>query len=150
MLNSTESTVLSQQPPGPRAPRRQRRRRDAAAWRAVIAEQRDSGLSIAAFCEARGIAPSSFYVWRRRLTGDGEARPHSASTATASEAQPAGFVRLEPASASRGPSAASAAATMLEVRFDRGATLCCPADRLDELVSLLLADPDSDAGDHRC
>jgi transposase-like protein len=36
-------------------------------WGKLIAEQEASGLSIAAFCQQRGIADNSFYRWRQRL-----------------------------------------------------------------------------------
>ena len=37
------------------------------AWRAVLARQRQSGLSIRAFCERERISEASYYVWRREL-----------------------------------------------------------------------------------
>jgi transposase-like protein len=36
-------------------------------WQAWIAEQAESGLSVAAFCSSREIPAQSFYVWRRKL-----------------------------------------------------------------------------------
>lgn len=36
-------------------------------WRARIAEQARSGLSIKQFCKDRGIAEHAFYGWRKRL-----------------------------------------------------------------------------------
>jgi hypothetical protein len=36
-------------------------------WRVVIARQRASGLSVAAFCRQEEVSPASFYAWRRRL-----------------------------------------------------------------------------------
>jgi len=36
-------------------------------WRAVVAEQVESGLSASAFCRERRIKISLFYRWRRRL-----------------------------------------------------------------------------------
>lgn len=44
-----------------------------AKWTRIIREQQASGLTIAAFCAERGVAVSSFYPWRRRLRGAGEA-----------------------------------------------------------------------------
>jgi len=38
-----------------------------AQWRKVIAEQRDSGLSVEAFCRAQGLASSTFFARRQRL-----------------------------------------------------------------------------------
>jgi hypothetical protein len=34
-------------------------------WRAILDEQRHSGLGISAFCRKRPIATSSFFGWRR-------------------------------------------------------------------------------------
>ena len=36
-------------------------------WRARIAEQERSGLSVKQFCQQRGLTQYSFYTWRRRL-----------------------------------------------------------------------------------
>lgn len=36
-------------------------------WSRIIAEQRVSGLSVARFCEDRGIPASSFFPWKRKL-----------------------------------------------------------------------------------
>jgi hypothetical protein len=38
-------------------------------WTRIIEEQRVSGLTVARFCEARGIPASSFFPWRKRLRG---------------------------------------------------------------------------------
>ena len=36
-------------------------------WRARLAEQGHSGLSVKQFCQERGLTQHSFYAWRRRL-----------------------------------------------------------------------------------
>lgn len=36
-------------------------------WREVVAEQGESGLSVRAFCQRKGISENSFYAWRREL-----------------------------------------------------------------------------------
>lgn len=36
-------------------------------WRRVLGEQRQSGLTVKAFCQSRKIAMPSFYQWRRKL-----------------------------------------------------------------------------------
>lgn len=36
-------------------------------WRGVIADWQASGLTIEAFCRARKIAPSQFYIWKRKI-----------------------------------------------------------------------------------
>ncbi len=38
-------------------------------WRAHIAAQRRSGLSVRAYCAGRDLKPPTFYEWRRRLAG---------------------------------------------------------------------------------
>jgi transposase-like protein len=43
-------------------------------WRARIAEQQRSGLSVRRFCKERQIAEHSFYAWRRRLREQGSVR----------------------------------------------------------------------------
>ena len=36
-------------------------------WRARLAEQERSGLSVKQFCKERGLTEYSFYAWRKRL-----------------------------------------------------------------------------------
>ena len=36
-------------------------------WRSVVGRQRQSGLSVRAFCEQEGVAEPSFYSWRRTI-----------------------------------------------------------------------------------
>jgi len=45
-----------------------RKRRTAAQWQALFSDQSRSGLSIKAFCTARGIGYSTFSNWKSRLT----------------------------------------------------------------------------------
>jgi transposase-like protein len=44
-----------------------RRRRSRDEWRALLAEQQDSGLTQSAFCRQRGLAISTFQHWKRKL-----------------------------------------------------------------------------------
>lgn len=41
----------------------------AARWRGHIARQRESVLTIRAYCRAEGLSEGMFYQWRRRLAG---------------------------------------------------------------------------------
>jgi hypothetical protein len=44
-------------------------------WRTLVAEQRRSGLTIAAFCLDRQLAASAFHYWKRELrTRDAQRR----------------------------------------------------------------------------
>ena len=36
-------------------------------WRSLIAEQKESGQSAAAFCRARGVREALFYYWKKQL-----------------------------------------------------------------------------------
>jgi hypothetical protein len=36
-------------------------------WRSLIAEQKESGQSAAAFCRTRGVREALFYYWKRQL-----------------------------------------------------------------------------------
>ena len=51
------------------------KRRTADQWRALIAEQAESGLSQSAFCKRKKLALSTFNLWKRRLAESGE--PHA-------------------------------------------------------------------------
>ena len=44
-------------------------------WQGVVARQKRSGLSIAAFCRKEQISAPSFYQWRRRLTNGSGSEP---------------------------------------------------------------------------
>jgi hypothetical protein len=39
-------------------------------WRARIAEQAHSGLTVKEFCKQQGVSDHSFYFWRKRLRDD--------------------------------------------------------------------------------
>jgi len=39
-------------------------------WRAAVAEQKSSGLSIPEFCKERGIRPNNFYNWRSKVSAN--------------------------------------------------------------------------------
>jgi hypothetical protein len=39
-------------------------------WQELIRQQRESKLSVSAFCRQHGISDQSFYNWRKRLTAD--------------------------------------------------------------------------------
>ena len=54
-------------------------RRTRQQWAALVAEQADSDLSFAAFCEGRGISASSFANARRRIAPMDCANPSQAS-----------------------------------------------------------------------
>ena len=49
------------------APGRTRDERKEQQWRRWIAQWQSRGLSVAAFCARHGLAPASFYAWRRTL-----------------------------------------------------------------------------------
>jgi hypothetical protein len=41
-----------------------------ARWAKLIEQQRQSELSVSAYCRQRGVSAASFFAWRRRLSGD--------------------------------------------------------------------------------
>lgn len=43
-------------------------------WRQRVEWQRESGLSIAAFCRREGVSPASFHTWKRKLRTSAPAR----------------------------------------------------------------------------
>jgi transposase-like protein len=47
----------------------QRRQARREYWQELIAQQEQSGLSVHAFCEQRGVTEASFYGWRKQLRG---------------------------------------------------------------------------------
>ena len=49
------------------------KRRSVGQRRELLAPQRQSGLSVAAFCRERSLSSESFYRWRREAEGSGPA-----------------------------------------------------------------------------
>jgi transposase len=43
-------------------------------WQELISQHRQSGLSVKAFCQKRGVCEQSFYSWRKRLSDEQPAR----------------------------------------------------------------------------
>jgi transposase-like protein len=52
-----------------RAPDNQKHHPRGEYWREIILQQEQSGLSVHAFCEQRGVTEASFYGWRKQLRG---------------------------------------------------------------------------------
>jgi transposase-like protein len=100
-------------------------------WRAIIAEQRESGLGMAEFCRQRSIRPTTFYGWRQKLEGpDRRGRRRSVSP------RPSAFVSVKLASAK-----AAGSSSVLEIRL-RGGRAVLVRDRFErdlliELVTTL-------------
>ena len=64
-MNQTPSIVSQADQARPAKP-------DAATrWRKLLEDQRVSGLPVTAFCRERGIAASSLFAWRGKLSGQG-------------------------------------------------------------------------------
>jgi transposase-like protein len=85
-----------------------RRRRSAAAWRAVLERFEASGLTTVAFCEREGIGSKSLYRWRSRL---GSARELPAPRQAVGATNTAGFVDL---------GTLSSRSSRVELRLDLG------------------------------
>ena len=64
-------------------------------WRQRLEGQRESGLSIAAFCRKEGVSQAAFHAWKRRL------RPCTAGRPASREAAVARRSRKRPAAVSR-------------------------------------------------
>jgi hypothetical protein len=67
-------------------------------WHERIAQQVESGKSVAAFCREQGIATQTFYWWRARLAG--RARPAGAAQREAASFIDLGALRETAAEAS--------------------------------------------------
>jgi len=57
-------------------------------WRQRIAEQKNSGQTVRAFCREGGIAEHTFYQWRRQLSGTCEQPVRFALVETSKPQQP--------------------------------------------------------------
>jgi hypothetical protein len=83
-------------------------------WRGLLAEQKESGQSVAVFCRGRGLREWQFYEWKKRL------RP-----------KPEAFVAVEVLRAEPATVPApllSASATPLEIRLRSGRSVLVGAD----------------------
>ena len=59
-------------------------------WRAIVERQRASGLGVLAFCRQNSIPSSSFFGWRRKLSG-----PDAGGGGRGAAAGPATFARVK-------------------------------------------------------
>ncbi len=119
-------------------------RRSAGQWSDLLAAQASSGLSIAAFCRARGLSVSGFYGWRRRLGAGGQAplprRAASSSAQVPDAALPgAGFVRLRVTEDQVSEEALTAGVERdpVMVRFPDGVELHVGGERLGQVLAWL-------------
>src|SRR5258708_35907456 len=76
-------------------------------WRGLVSEQSESGQSVAAFCEERGLRAWQFYEWKKRLR----------------ESEAATFVEVQIASAAEPVRAAGARSSAIEIRLEGGRNL---------------------------
>jgi len=104
------------------------RRRSGPQWQALVAEQESGDLSVKGFCEARGLAVSSFHAWRRRFKQ------------RAAQSEASGFVELR---AGQGESCDGSEDHdgRLEVRLGP-ATLLAPLSFLPQVVAALMREAD--------
>jgi transposase-like protein len=104
-------------------------------WRTIVEEQRTSGLSVAAFCQQRGLTASSLFAWRRRLQGNG---PVQHANAKSSKARPSTFAEVNVQARRQVPEVAPAACLELRLRGDRSVVVPRGFDR-QHLMDLLAA-----------
>jgi len=104
---------------------RRLRRRSRGEWQALIAEPAAGDLSVKGFCEARGLAVSSFHAWRRRLK---QRAAHSEASR---------FVELR-AGGGESCDGSQGQDCRIEVRLGP-ATLLAPLSSLRQVVAALMA-----------
>lgn len=108
---------------------RQRKSEAWTKWRALVAEQNQSGHSVAAFCSERDLRSGQFFAWKKRLR----------------EAEAAQFVAVEvaPVAETKRP-ATVVHSRAIEVRLSRGRSLVVEpgfdAHHLRALISVLEAE----------
>jgi len=82
-------------------------------WRSLVAEQKESGQSAAAFCRARELSESLFYYWKKRLR----------------EVATPQFVEVQVAKSQLRPKHfRSALGSTIEVRLSNGRSLMVPPE----------------------
>jgi hypothetical protein len=98
-------------------------------WRNLVAEQKGTGQSIAAFCRARGLPVSHFYYWKERLR----------------ESATPQFVEVEVAKPHlRGRQSRAALGSTIEVRLSNGRSLVVTPDFDANHLRALLAAVESE------
>ena len=89
-------------------------------WRGLIAEQKESGQSVAAFCRRRGVREALYYYWKKQLQKVGRTQ----------------FVELQVAKPDLSQSQSQGAT--IEVRLGNGRSLMvAPEFKADHLRALL-------------
>jgi hypothetical protein len=76
-------------------------------WRGLVSEQSESGQSVAAFCEERGLRAWQFYEWKKRLR----------------ESEAAKFVEVQIASPAEPVRPAGGRSSAIEIRLKEGRSL---------------------------
>jgi Transposase len=93
-----------------------------AKWRALVSEQAESGLSVAAFCNQRGLRAWQFYEWKKRVRKSETAR----------------FVEVQAAAPAEPERSAGERSQPIEVRLRTGRSLIVrPGFNVDHLRALL-------------
>jgi putative transposase len=87
-------------------------------WRQRLVRFHASQASVAEFCRQEGVSQPSFYLWRKRLSSQGAARPRSSA--------PAGFRAVQ-----------VVAATNVSVQLPGGTQLMVPTTDLDSLRAVI-------------
>jgi transposase-like protein len=92
-------------------------------WRGLIAEQKESGQSVAAFCRRRGVREALYYYWKKQLQKVGRTQ----------------FVELQVAKPDLSQrQSVSAQGATIEVRLGNGRSLMvAPEFKADHLRALL-------------
>jgi hypothetical protein len=105
-------------------------------WREIVLRQRASGLSIAAFCRENAVPASSFFAWKRRLSGGGPREEDRNPTGPNPMAAPP-FVEAKLVTA--GPALAGAGAIEVRLRGGRRVRVRRGFDReaLAQVVAVL-------------
>lgn len=79
-------------------------RRNAAQWREIVERQRSSGQSVVAFCQAEGLALSTFTRWQRILRNSALTSPKARQAMQPQSAATPLFAPLTPAPMPEAPS----------------------------------------------
>jgi hypothetical protein len=109
-------------------------RRSAGQWAKLIAAQRDSGVSIVAYCQQHDLAVSTFHAWRRRLAPPEVLQAPQASPSPPSADQT--FVRLRVSGDTENDATGS---SPVVVRFVDGVEVHVGGEQLREVLGLLRA-----------
>lgn len=108
-------------------------------WRDHETRRRASGASVAEYCEATGLARSTFQRWVSRLAGGSARRSRQAARAAQEKAPAAGFLSMPIRSPAATPALKAARGAQIEIEAGDGTTVRLYDEAARSAIELVLS-----------